>query len=343
MYDSRTLASRAVEFLTRSPLGSTHILTKDILVQTGKFYWDHIYKGTESSEELADVHAVANFRAWVDQLFVENNQLAEAVAQLSHIPDAMISIMGSSRWVDQGLPTIRFGHKRLAALMATTISPENLQHVKAPWKAFFIEMPPELLYLVDDGKQVPVKGILVHTVYHPKAVENIPKGLTWNWLALTDTPLTQWSINTPIEMILGLQDVGDYWTDFGIPSEDHDQRVSVLIGRLICAVCLLMSSPDNFQERPASKNKKGHRGPAEAPQLRVFTDAQKIDIDVRPAVTAYLEGVRSTVPSARTLVMGHFKRQPYGPNSSLRKVIYVEPYWTHGSPDAPIEPKIYKG
>jgi hypothetical protein len=34
-----------------------------------------------------------------------------------------------------------------------------------------------------------------------------------------------------------------------------------------------------------------------------------------------------TSPSVRTLVTGHWKRQPYGPQSSLRKWTWLEPHW----------------
>lgn len=341
--DIKEAARNSLEYLRQNPLaGKKQNLSKDFLMKLGTFYWKHTYKGTEASED-PDWDAHVNLQAWGQEVYENDPELALNLAHMTHIPDANISLMGACRWVDQGLPTIRFGHKRLAALMATNISKDMLQYVLPPWKAFFIEMPPELMYVVSAKEKAPVKGILVHTVFHRTAKKHIPQGLAWNWMLITDTSLTQWSVNASVEILAGLEANGDYWEDFSLPSEDHDQRVNALVGRLICAVCLMMSSPENFKELPPPrKGRSKKKGAVEPPSLRIFTEAQRINVDVRPAVAAYLQGDRTRVPSARTFVMGHFKRQPYGPHSSLRKVIRIEAYWTHGSPTDPIEPKIYK-
>lgn len=64
------------------------------------------------------------------------------------------------------------------------------------------------------------------------------------------------------------------------------------------------------------------------------------DVDCRPAVKDYLTSLDGSPPLYQTLVRGHYKRQAHGPGASMRKVIWIEPYW-RGPEDADIVVRPY--
>jgi hypothetical protein len=69
-----------------------------------------------------------------------------------------------------------------------------------------------------------------------------------------------------------------------------------------------------------------------------FQVTRDVKLDVRDQVRSYVLGHKGGRLSLQRLVRGHLKRQPYGPESSLRKWVHIEPYW-QGPEDAPIAKK----
>lgn len=320
------------------PPDAVKIISKASLTEMGQYHWSHTYKDVPPGE-LVDYESIDNYFTWVNGLEPLQRYYQH---QVSQIPDQKISIMFSSRWVDSGLPVFRLGHKKTAALMATTISKDSLKYIQPPWPAFFIEVPPGIIEIKDGGRSAPIKGVVVHAVNHPPGKSDIMSGLGWTWMAITDTTLVQWHLNATPEILVGKEESADYWHGIGLDYDDYDKRVGVLIGRLIAALCLMQSDPTQFKERREIYKDKGYQGKRkktsqDAPNYRVFVDADPIEVDVREAVHAYLRGERrSSIPSVRTQVIGHLKLQPHGPHNSLRKVIWRKPYWTRGIEGAPI-------
>lgn len=324
--------------LNQTPETASLAMSKHTLTQAGLHYWPHTYKGREANENT-DYDAIDGFMKWVGDLLIEDPVQGIYQYQVSQIPDHKIAIMASARWVDCGLPTFRLGHRKVAALMASTISKETLEHLRAPWPAFFIEVPEGLLELRDGDRRNAVKGVIVHTIFHPEGRSEVNSGLCWTWLAVTETSLVQWNINATPEFLIGAEESPDFWQGVGLDYDDYDKRVEVLIGRLIVALCLMKSDPNQFKERQEvfrvdgyHKNKKV---PKDAPSYRVFVDTAPVEVDARPALHAYLSGKSSRIPTVRTLVAGHLKMQPYGHENSLRKLIWRQPYW-RGPEGAPL-------
>jgi hypothetical protein len=53
-----------------------------------------------------------------------------------------------------------------------------------------------------------------------------------------------------------------------------------------------------------------------------------VKLDLRPAIKAYIDGDRKAGQlSVQRVVAGHHKWQPHGPQNSLRKWIFIEPYY----------------
>lgn len=313
---------------------------KEDLVNTGNLFWPWTYKLAKDDDE-------ANLRAndYVRYLAITDPMGAVMLAESFKVPDQALIMFGSARWVDQGLPVIRLGHKRAAALMATVITKQSVEYVKPPFKAFYIELPDGLLSLRDhDGTDRKASGILVHAIDYKTDLTRedgsvLKAGMRWRYVVLTNTELLQWQLNRTTADLAGLEHQDNDWIGIGLPIEDYDKRVAALVGRLICAVCLMMSSPENVKEqrKPNPRNKSAKRKTPDAPSYRVFVEGKPIDVDVRPAIAAYLRGERDS-PHVRLLVAGHYK-----PNLGARlgRVVWVEPYWRGGIDGDPIRTRTH--
>lgn len=323
---------------------------KKSFAEVGSDVWKHLYK-----ESTGDDDAYERLNDSLRE-FIHNPSVIihPELMQKLLSPDNIMGIMGAARWVDQGMPVIRLGHRRLGALMATSVPPEMAEDVKPPFKAFFIELPPGMLQIKEgvNDSMVDCQGVMVWAAQYDREVSfHLPKERIgqqlWSWMAVTGKPLIQWQLHRTTRELIEHRELGDVvndWDAFGFELGDYDNRVTVLINRLICSTCLLMTSkPEDFvekRERPGVKVKGKKPRKKDAPEFRVFVNTKPITVDVRPALRAFLGGHGGGPPTKQVLVRGHWKRQPYGPRHSLRKRIWLEPFW-RGPEDGLISSRTY--
>lgn len=260
-----------------------------------------------------------------------------------------------AKWARSAFPRVRLSHSYAAMLMATTISPREIGHVEAPWPSFVLEVPEGLLPLrLVDGFETHISRIHVNSHLLPTAyADSRWWGLEMAGRAIEihrGGPLAEAVLPPPkkgsnslvvaagerTELAdLSVGDYADFWGGYDQGAED---RVALLAGRLVVGACVLLTERANFVERAArvaspalarEMRRIGHE-----PETRVYTLGRPVKVDFRPAVAAYLSGFAKTL-SVQSLVGGHHKHQPYGPNGQDRKWIFVEPYW-RGPEDAPI-------
>jgi hypothetical protein len=248
--------------------------------------------------------------------------------------DGQLTSIGLARWCDNGFPQITMGHKFCAALMATTMSEEAANVVRAPWNAFIIEVPGDLLFLHDvDGTAVSVKRLLVVRHNNRHAGDN-----GWGYVAFTDTTLTIWRYGMTPAMLSKPEIEGGYLSPHSLELTDRDNRLACVIGRLIVNTCLAMSDPRSIKKvGPGHKvyeDRLSRRMDPE-PVTRTFQVGAPIKLDCRAAVHDFVEGHASRVQSVQVLVCGHYRTQHHGPKNSLTKVIWILPFW-RGPEDAPI-------
>ena len=311
-------------------------LTKTDLVILGQEYWEHTYKDLAPTLDI-DMRAEQRLFDYLQNDLAETDRASAAIhMEMLKIPNNYISLMGAARWCDQAFPIVRLGHKRAAALMATSITEENLEVVRMPWPAFLIELPPDLLHVAgEDGEQLGIHAILVQ---HMGPQGNDMTSHRWNWITLTNSSLAQWQISENLQSMLGHVDQPNDWEGFGVGiDDDYDVRLTRLIGRLIAATCLMMSAPySSMKQRTERFKVKGQKRPTpDAPSYRIFTAGKPVQVDARPAIRDYLAGKKpiSKAPSVRTLVRGHFKPKL---GQRLGHVVWVEPYWRGGNENSPI-------
>jgi hypothetical protein len=245
----------------------------------------------------------------------------------------------TARWADQAFPTVTMGEKFCAALLATQIPEEMAEEVEAPWKAFMIEVPGRMLSVFDGDimQRTRIARILVHKTNHPED--------PWRWIAFGEKGQHVWRTGHANQLLKAVQfkeahhkdnyTLGDQAFDDDL---HRDERLYILVSRLVLNTCLMVADPDQVKPLGFSHKrhvaKQGRRsGP---PEQRVFQVGRPINLDCRDAIQEYIEGERTARElKVQSLTRGYFRQQPHGPKFSLRRKQWIQPHW-RGPADAPI-------
>jgi len=319
------------EMLSHLPPAQRVCPPKRDLVEMGKALWTQSYRHSQDDGE-----AFGHLFWWFREMAKLKPEIVPLASAFIFLPQEQILQWWSARWADQGFPTFQLGHKYAAALMATMVRPQDVQDIRPPFKAFLIEVPKGLLSVchTEQDKQYPIIKVAVHYNLRPDGEAS------WNYSALTEGPVTTWKHGLPTKVLAGEEFEGamEDWESYSFAFElgDQDERVNALISRLIVGVCLTASSPD--ESKPVGKGHQKSAGQlreSPEPEVRTYVLGKPIKLDVRQAIKDYVAGGIRKSPSVQTLVRGHWKRQPHGPRSSLRKWIWREPFW-RGLENAPI-------
>jgi hypothetical protein len=313
--------------LKSSPNDKFTTMSRSVIAQIGQFNWRRTYYGVSPSDD----DATARWINYIDSLRFTDVEQHFLLSQQLLLMDATILNFGSARWFGEGLPCFRLGHKQAAALMSTTVSADMAEHIKPPFRAFYIELPNGLLELTGtDGEIYPAVGVLVQVIVTDQEHETIhgtklPAGSYWRWLCTTRSPTLLWEMNRRLdELIAGTVLPDDDYYGIGVELDDHDHRVRRLVKRLITSLCLELTSGKELKRKVepwAREGKKAKGGPS----FNVFIDPTELEVDLRPYIKAFLSGERKS-PDYQHWVEGHWKNQPYGPRLSLRKPIHILPY-----------------
>ncbi len=233
-------------------------------------------------------------------------------------------------WFDSGQPVVNVGHKLAASLLATSVSAETVKDLKLPFHAFQVRVPPGLLYTSEPqtGEPVPIETLLM------AKLSTFDDGISYSFIGATNQSFSLWgTYNSPEEFITDIEHKSTEMFDYEL--DGMDERNSLLVRRLLVNVCLMMTDRSRYKAQGKKShelyNKKRQRWEKE-PVARHFTLTPKVSHDFREVVRAYAIGTGKRI-NVQSLVVGHWKNQPYGPKSSLRRRQFVEPYW-RGPEDA---------
>lgn len=311
-------------------------LSKDLLFKLGQMMWPFSYGKSDDDREAA--HALLTH---ANTAVARRDPYWTLIAAELLLPQNQLAYSGAALWCHQGFPQIVMGHKYAAALMATKLSRDVAEQVRPPWRTFYIEVPHGLLFTEDafKGSLSTITGLLVSSVFHAPSGTN-----RWAYMALSETQATLWQHGASADHLLGA-DAEDatpgIWagTPFTEKLETIDRRAYAMIGRLILNVCLAMSDPNNVKApRDPKSKKKGNHNERESsePRIRTYQLGATPSVDCREAVASYLRtGKTGGALNVQVMVAGHWRNQPHGPQNSLRRVQWIEPYWK-GPDDAPI-------
>jgi|WetSurMetagenome_2_1015567.scaffolds.fasta_scaffold15926_7 hypothetical protein len=290
-----------------------------------------------TSEALIKV-AVEGWKAANAKDGMHVDEMLSHLSKDPHYSDMLLSkastlLMGwMLKWVEHGLPVIKVSPKYAAAAMATRTTPEVLADLRPPWEAFMISMPKtEVLYLFDNKeKPYPVSEIYVLCVDGK-----------WSMLVSSpDSTISTWRSGVPPERLADevIEELKHEPLEFLRVSSKDDQTMS-LTGRLVIAVVCGMTNQDHVVEvdKKTHDAYRNRRRSSKVPVARVYQINEPIFLDLVEAVRGYQLGThrKGHRLNVQTMVTGHRKNQPHGPRQSLRKTIWVMPYW-RGPEDAPI-------
>lgn len=104
---------------------------------------------------------------------------------------------------------------------------------------------------------------------------------------------------------------------------------AIMIENLIRGACLSLSDPEAHRKQQGGQSQKSHgnnrKGPPDLTQARYML-APPVRVDLRAHIVEALAG-GGTAPKVQFLVRGHWRQQAHGPGRTLRKPIWIEPFW----------------
>lgn len=288
-------------------------------------------------EEVADL--MSGFEATLNKMLIDSPDF---------LGEFLRRTKSMSGWYLDGMQVISVGDVLAAQLCATRIARQVLETVKLPWSSFVVRISEGLIYYKDfDGSRASVTDILVSEV--PGLLEPffllqclgtskvvLLRGTSSGLAALLDA---KYSIGESdisegeIELFL---DQNPGTEPDMLHKQEMDDRAVQLCKNLVGALLvhfqenhLRLEAQGDFSGFDQEKNRKFPK-----PLRHVFEGKMPVKLDARKVIKEYsMHGGKS--PSVQTLVMGHWKMQPHGPRSTLRKRIYRAPYWK-GNPAAKI-------
>ncbi len=228
----------------------------------------------------------------------------------------------SVSWFRSGFAKLEIGHK-LAASLAMTDAPDDIE-IKAPWAAWSLVVPPGLLHEthVDDGSEAGRDAI----------------ARVW---CLGSEPL--FFVNHRGQAIGPLS--RDMFAEDAADSESYayGKAIAVALDCLVRGACLALSNPEDFRRQSTREKSSTHKNGREgvAPDFGVtrFMLSAPVTIDMRQHLldtidmrqhlldTIHGKKGGGGAPTVQFLVRGHWRNQSHGPRHSLRKTIWVSPFW----------------
>jgi hypothetical protein len=244
---------------------------------------------------------------------------------------------GTVRWAEDGFCTLEASSDvYAAALMCTSAEGIGLGDVKFPSQSMVFRIPPGLIdaaYARIDISGIGNVNMHVCGCSHKRAM--MMKSDTVDDLLFT--PLEETDVVKLADGKLpkmGAPDVGSPGTVRNATPEEV--RTFIMIRHYIAGLLVAYQVKSNwtYEGLRLAQAKRLRKVP---PRHRYFILGKSVKADVREGVRRYVGGDRHRSPSFQFVVRGHYRNQAHGPNMSMRRVQWIEPYWKTGKDvDAPI-------
>lgn len=258
--------------------------------------------------------------------------------------DAFNAFAWHGKWYHYGCQSLDIEEKYAASLCATKVAPSELDYVKLPWPCFAVRVPKFLQPLQINGENL--KVVIVNLVKYDGPVKVTGRQqleghttmeryqlhlVTANkYRILPTNSLAQWADPNP----------ANAYDEIRLVQVEHseiDRRQLEVIGRLVLGAVISMNDPKNVRRYGTITKDPSLGSPRFGTNNQVVLHkiGRPVKVDARETIGAYATGRVSRSPNVRTLVAGHWKNQPHGPKSSLRRWQHVECYW-RGDEVAPL-------
>jgi hypothetical protein len=227
-------------------------------------------------------------------------------------------------WARGGFHAVRLTGLQAAAFAWSdeTIDPAQ---VKSPWPAFAIDMPAGILPFPDSAQST--TRILVCDKL------DAHDGRFITLIALSNDQRTH-IVGRPVACN---ESFTSFLNDFDGKEEDKPAwRMWNCVARIALSTMISLSDPDRMAPVVVKKPGKGQKWRAQAQRGLDYVEVnQPVLVDAREVVTRYIATGQAGRIGVRVLVRGHHRNQPCGPKSSLRKRIWIDPFW-RGDEEAPV-------
>jgi hypothetical protein len=239
-------------------------------------------------------------------------------------------------WARSGFHAVRLTSMQAAAFAWSeeTIDPAT---VKAPWPGFAIDVPVGLLSWVEEetipasaGLNTSVTRIMVHDHTDDR------DGRFITMIALGDRESGAELVGRPIQCTQAFTAFDGNDDPNKAEEQQRRWRLWNCVARIVLSTMISLSDPDRMAPVVVKKPGKGQKWRAHAQRGLDYVEVnQPVLVDAREVVTRYIATGQAGRIGVRVLVRGHHRNQPCGPKSSLRKRIWIDPFW-RGDEEAPV-------
>lgn len=273
---------------------------------------------------------------------------------VSTMRDMTPFIVGSATWAELGFPLINLTHDFYRAIAVTDFGEVGDEPMHMPFPAFVVRLPESLR-----GKDastplfiypVPTKRIEVPVGVRPPMFSDErnrliqPEEITFDVtrMTLTSEPdenglergsFTQWNNEVPYNAFLtGKVEAIDERDPLearvtSALGQSFDPELTKRSRRVLANTLLYINSNGGLPpEKKVGADVPVEREHKTEPRFRVGRPI-KLGARLKAAIREGLSGGASWKLDSRFVVRGHWRNQAYGPEHSLRRKQWIEPYW----------------
>ena len=273
---------------------------------------------------------------------------------VSTMRDMAPFIVGSATWAELGFPVVNLTHDFYRAIAVTDFGEVGEDPLHLPFPAFVLRLPeslrgkdtttPLFLYPIPTQRVTVPAGIQAPLYSEESARRIRPDEISFDAtrMSLTTEPnedslvrgsFTQWNNGVPYNQFLtGRVESVDKLDALearvtSALGQSFDPELTKRSRRVLANTLLYINSNGGL---PAEK-KIGAEVPVERehktePRFRVGRPI-KLGARLKAAIKEGLGGGASWKLDSRFVVRGHWRNQAYGPEHSLRRKQWIEPYW----------------
>lgn len=238
-------------------------------------------------------------------------------------PDYGYFALLCARWAQHGFITLQLTGQQFSAFAFSNISADQLEQWHSPWPIFRIPVPENLM----DSDKYAVNGItfgklnicleqnsgflIIRVDAHDKQ-----SGMSVHIWRTAPDPYKMYELSTERLLSDEMDSLGEGWGE-------EDERILSVTKSVVLNACIAATDRSALEYTPPKKRKSEKS----IPHSKVYKLNTVITVDARRHVRNLICGTSDRQYTARWLVSGHWRNQPFGLNRSKIKRKFIEPYW----------------
>lgn len=287
----------------------------------------HYAHGASWAHTQDDSEAWALQRQMIYERAAQEDRVASELLPHMLASDGYQAFGWQPKWYHFGCQSLEVEDRYAASLCATQIARSELDDVRLPWPCFIVRVPKVLESVTIQGEAL--KLIVVNHVRH--LVDGGFRDryqlhlLSSNRFRIVPTAhLSDW-VKPNSEKGYDILQMAS------VERGELERRQFEVLGRFVLGTVISMNDPKSHKQY--GKLSQGKGPSIGSPRYGTHNEVvlhkigRPVRVDARDVVQSYITGQTGRVSSVRTLVAGHWKHQPHGPKSTLRRWQHIECYW----------------